>query len=578
MLYNGNEPFMNRTWFYGRPLQAFVLLLCLSLAMSARADEKQVQDYLRQKVTRSTISPINKIFLRSSKGLKEFYGKNQYEPVWSNRMSVGSDVKEFFQAIALAPFEGLSTNDYHLKPIEAQLQLIEKSPSPEALANLDLLVSDAFLSYATHLAFGKVNRETQKVRWYIKNDQLNLVEVLDQATRSGKIVDTLMKLLPQSEAYSILKKNLVDLARKSLKVTYQKIPAGSKMKLGQQSSRVKLLKERLAQESYIGSFKSETPLLYDEEVVAAVKAFQSRHGLDDDGEVGPSTLEALNTSLTDRVCQIKINMDRMRSLDEHLNGDYFLVNIPDFMLHIYESNKEVMNMKVIVGRRDRKSPVLDNSIKYIVFSPFWHVPESIAVKDKLPAIKKKGASYVRNLGMTLYEKTQNGYQQIAPESVNWDEVTPENFHYRLKQAPGAGNALGRIKFMFPNKDSVYLHDTPTKYLFNRTSRMFSSGCIRVQNPLDLAEYVLKPYSQWNRDKIKKAMNAGERSEFPLKKFIPIHIAYLTTWVDEAGNLQFRNDVYQYDRQLKAVLCQDPLTELTSSPMASRGSRYRSSKF
>ena len=284
----------------------------------------------------------------------------------------------------------------------------------------------------------------------------------------------------------------------------------------------------------------------------AVIDFQSRHGLEVDGVVGPATLAALNTSLEEKVKRIRLNLERWRWMPEDLGSRHVQVNIADFQLIAFEQGQVVLEMKIIAGRDYRQTPVFSDRISYMVLNPSWYVPQSIAVKDKLPLIKKN-PGYLAQQRIKVYSSWKGDAKEINPYYIDWSKVSASNFYYRLRQSPGPNNALGRIKFMFPNRFNVYLHDTPSRELFNKTNRTFSSGCIRIQYPEELALYLLKDDPRWNQERLHKALNSMKEQSIRLLSPVPVHLLYWTVFVDNDGVVQFRNDIYGRDAQLAKAL-------------------------
>jgi murein L,D-transpeptidase YcbB/YkuD len=242
-------------------------------------------------------------------------------------------------------------------------------------------------------------------------------------------------------------------------------------------------------------------------------------------------------------------MERWRWLPEDLGQRHILVNITDFTLSVVENGQRVMNAKVIVGRTERPTPVLTATMSYLVMSPDWNVPPTIALEDKLPVLQKNAYALAKQ-NIRVFSTAG---REIDPGQVNWRKVNTSNFAYQFRQDPGPRNALGRIKFIFPNAYSVYLHDTPSRGLFNSTARTFSSGCVRISNPIDLAEYLLKGNPRWNRAAIESASQGKKQRTVPLREQIPVHLFYLTAWVDEDNTVNFRNDIYERDRLLVKAL-------------------------
>jgi murein L,D-transpeptidase YcbB/YkuD len=257
----------------------------------------------------------------------------------------------------------------------------------------------------------------------------------------------------------------------------------------------------------------------------ALSRFQGRHGLKATGVMDEKTAKAMNVPVEERIAQIETNLDRMRWIGDRLEEEHVRVNIPAFHLSVHEGDEVPLEMKVIVGTMENRTPILDSQIEYVVFSPFWNVPMSIASKELLPKIRKD-PSYLRRHGMEIVRLSGGGYQ--------------------LRQRPGASNALGLVKFIFPNPYAVYLHDTPADNLFDRLTRTLSHGCIRVEKPNALAAFLLKEQPEWTDERIEQAMHAHKERHIALKTKMPVHVLYWTAWADGAGKVQFRDDVYGYD--------------------------------
>jgi murein L,D-transpeptidase YcbB/YkuD len=323
------------------------------------------------------------------------------------------------------------------------------------------------------------------------------------------------------------------------------LPLRHDLKPGNKDSRVPLLRKHLLLSGDLKEENSHDSEEFDDDLVKALVRFQRRFGLYDNGVLGPESLAALNMPIAKQICKAQENLNRLRSLSSDLHGRYLLVNIPGYRLQLVENSKVIMTMRVVLGRIDRPSPELNSTMNYLVFSPEWHVPRTIAINDKLPLLKKD-PHYLEKQGMKLYDDNQAQMVEVDPLTINWQDVNAENFPYRIIQDPSDLNSLGHVKFMFPNNDSVYLHDTPDKEFFKYTVRAFSSGCFRLEKPIELAEYLLRDQPNWNRAAIIEAMAKGIQKEVGLKKPIPIHIVYLTAWANDEGQLQFRTDIYKKD--------------------------------
>jgi murein L,D-transpeptidase YcbB/YkuD len=309
------------------------------------------------------------------------------------------------------------------------------------------------------------------------------------------------------------------------------------------------LRQRLAASGDLAKAAVNGSKLYDRDVEEAVRSLQLRYGLKPDGRLGRNTLAVLNVPARTRLAQIIVNMERRRWLPDDLGVRHVLVNQAEFRLHVVENGKEVYSSRVVVGKPSNQTPEFSNSIKLVVLNPYWGVPRSIATKEILP-ILRRNPGYLARKNMVLVGR--NG-KAVNPASVNWAAVSRSGFRYGIRQRPGAGNALGRIKFLFPNKHSVYLHDTPSKSLFSRFRRAFSHGCVRVQNPVRFAEVLMKPQFGWSQDAINARIARRRNQTIRLKTHIPIHLTYQTAWVDARGTVHFRADMYGRDARLRKAL-------------------------
>ena len=288
---------------------------------------------------------------------------------------------------------------------------------------------------------------------------------------------------------------------------------------------------------------------YDPELVDAVIAFQKRSGIEADGIVGNLTLQNLNITPQERINQLRANMERWRWLSENLGARHIRVNIADFRLEARENGKVERSHDIIVGRTYRKTPVFSDNIAFLVFNPWWDTPARLARQDKLPLFRNNPET-VKELGFVVLDKSG---EAVSPETINWENYDNSNFPYRLRQRPGPLNALGQVKIMFPNKHNVYLHDTPSRELFAKTERAFSSGCVRVADTLSLAEWLLKESPGWPRERIDSVTNSGNETRANLSQKVAVHILYFTAVIEADQSIRFVNDIYNRDQRLIAAL-------------------------
>jgi L,D-transpeptidase YcbB len=492
--------------------------------------------------------------------LARFYELRNFQPAWIVQGLPTEQVSALLIALSAAEQHGLHPENYHVKTIDDKLETLKEieqvNPDPDIhiAADLDLLLTDSFLTYGSHLLAGQVNPETFDPEWIANRRGADMAAVLQNALNSGNIYESLRSLWPKHDGYLRLYETynhyrlLLENGAK-----WPLIAFGPKMQLGDRHERVAMLRARLADDPELqaGFLAGETDL-FDNSLKMAVMDFQSRHGLDVDGVVGPATLTALNTTLEEKVERIRLNLERWRWLPEDLGVRSVQVNIADFQLKVIEQEQSVLKMKIIVGKNYRQTPVFSDKISYMVLNPSWSVPQTIAVEDKLPLIKKN-PGYLVQQKMRVFSSWRADAREINPHHIDWRKVNESNFYYRLRQDPGPNNALGRIKFMFPNRFNVYLHDTPSRELFNKTSRTFSSGCIRIQKPEELALYLLQDDPRWNRDKLQKALGTMKEQSIRLPSPVPVHLLYWTVFVGEDGVVQFRNDIYGRDAKLAEAL-------------------------
>jgi murein L,D-transpeptidase YcbB/YkuD len=288
----------------------------------------------------------------------------------------------------------------------------------------------------------------------------------------------------------------------------------------------------------------------DASLDAALRIFQGRHGLEANGKLDQKTVAAMNVPVEDRIAQIEVNMDRMRWIADRFEPQHIRVNIPGFHLSVHEADQIPLEMKVIVGSNENRTPLLDGQIEYLVFSPYWNIPLSISTKELLPKIRKD-PGFLQKEGMEVVRVSGDSAKTVDPSKIDWDAISAGS-EYQLRQRPGASNALGLVKFIFPNPYNVYLHDTPTDNLFDRLTRTLSHGCIRVEKPTELAAYVLRDQPEWTAEHIEQAMHAEKEKHVRLKTPLPIHLLYWTAWADPDGIIQFRTDVYGYDQKQREL--------------------------
>jgi murein L,D-transpeptidase YcbB/YkuD len=503
------------------------------------------------------LSPDREIGL-DQKILPDFYAQRDYLPAWVDDQGISPRGFELLEVLRDAAEEGLCPEDFHLKLIEPLVQLAGDSRQfgvlfdPVYMADLDLLFTDAFLLYASQISEGRVDPAAVQQGRRTRLGKKGLLGVLEAALGKDGPAPALSSLVPPHPGYALLLKALAQYRHISALGGWRTIPLGPVLRPGDRDSRVPLLRARLVRTGDLQAPSEDSDTLFDGAAEAALVRFQLRHGLAGDGVLGPRTVGELNVPVEARIRQIELNLERWRWLPRDLGKKFILVNIADFSLEVVEEGVIVMRMPVIVGTSYRKTPVFSGLMRYIEFAPYWGVPPTILREDKLPKIRAN-RNFLKLDHFEIVPWAGSPGEVIDPEKIDWKNVTAENFPGLLRQKPGPWNPLGRVKFIFPNAFDVYLHDTPQRYLFERNRRSYSSGCIRIERPEDLAQYLLEGQKGWDCERIADAMNSPVPIVVPLQEPLPVHILYRTAWVDEGGALQFRKDVYLRDADLDLAL-------------------------
>ncbi|NNF07687.1 MAG: L,D-transpeptidase family protein [Candidatus Eisenbacteria bacterium] len=475
-----------------------------------------------------------------------FYQNRGYSAAWSAAARPSPQAREMLAIMQGLKSDGLVPSNYH----EARIGDLVARGGNAALtereaAQLELLLTDAFIMIAAHLRHGFVDPVKIDSEWLLVHPRPALHEALDAALHDETLRQTVESFRPPQAEYEGLVRALAWYREIAQQGGWGTVQSDSTLVLGSQGTAVLDLRSRLRATGDLEDRGEALPTI-DEDLVHAVRRFQSRHGLNDDGSVGPATRAALNVSVEDRLNQILVNLERWRWLPTDLGDRHVMVNIAAFESAMVVSGRDVLNMRVIAGRTYRRTPVFSGRIQYLVFNPSWSVPASIARKDLFPKFRKDPGEIAR-MG---YRISAVDGSKVSPGAVDWSKPSA----YRITQAPGPKNALGKVKFMFPNVHNVYLHDTSSPELFAKEDRAFSSGCIRVEKPMELAELLLED-SDWSPERVAKGLEAGKEFRVDLPTAVPVHILYWTAWVDRDGILQFRKDVYGRDGRVLEALAE-----------------------
>lgn len=491
------------------------------------SEEERFSDLFLDSVTIEQFILTHKIDDKKAGYLRDFYLSRQYQFAWFSEKGLDEHGRCFWNLhnnfLNYSQDSSLYDKQLH-RQMEALVNNEETSGlTPDNVRVLELQLTEHFFDYAQYAFAGKI--DPADLKWNIPRKKIDAIALLDSLIqRNGERLDTWE---PVNQQYKALRKELLTYYNIEKNGGWPVISLPGKiLQQGDSSAAVPLLKQRLRM---VGDYRlKDNSQFFGTELKEAVLLAQKRFGLVEDGVVGSGTLAQLNKPVSDRIKQILLNMERMRWMPAQPAGNRILANIPDYKLHVFEDGKRVFSMKIVVGKAANKTVVFNDKLQYVVFSPYWNVPESIVRNEILPAMQRN-PSYLAQHNMEQ-TGTRNGLPVI-------------------RQKPGGNNSLGRVKFIFPNSYAIYFHDTPAKSLFDRNQRAFSHGCIRLAEPTRLASYLLRGNTAWTDSRMNEAMYAGEEKWVTLAEPVPVAITYFTAWVDGDGKVNFREDIYGHDKAL-----------------------------
>jgi L,D-transpeptidase YcbB len=531
----------------------------LLLAPAAQAAEPDAPDELISRADAIFFSIQDKLTNRAKElgaekyeqiALSAFYANPRTPLLWVNDHGVTPRVAQLRKVFAQAEEWGLNPSDYSIAA-EADQQKRNSGYAAEWIANAELRTSLAAILYTRHAQTGRVDPTSLDEEFLdLKPTRPDPLAVLKGIADSGDRLASFMESFhPTHEQFRLLKQKLAEMrGRGGPAKNAVRLPGGPQLKPGISHPQVALLRQRLSVPASQDVMSDGPPEEYfDERLAAAVRDFQSTSGIPGRGVVNAATRDALNRGVSRAdVSQILINMERWRWEPRDLGTRHVYVNIPEFLVRVIDRGHLIHEERIVTGSPQHRTPVFSDEMEFVVFNPYWNVPESILLKEVLPAARRNPEFFARN----RMEVVWMGRRTVDPYMVDWEEVNPQKV--TLRQTPGPGNALGVVKFLFPNRHSVYMHDTPTKHLFNQNSRAFSHGCMRVRNPLKFAEVLLGEQG-WGATKVKNAVDTTEDFQVTLDRKVPVHIMYFTLWMDRSGGMREFGDVYDYDDKLKVAM-------------------------
>jgi len=560
-----------KLYFHKKNAIKLRLLFLLVLGLSAPIGQADNTDALQTEVSKDIVDiittkqhPYLKLsnFANRSDDLDSLYKLTEYKLLWLGTDQSQKNIPAALELLSNAAINGLNPTNYDVDGLKSRWQAIQANPNAyKEQALLDTALSISLLRFVHDLHYGRVNPQGIKFNLKLREKKLTDLPALIKTSVDQGTLDQLPKLIePQLQQYQKLKQALVSYRELAATVTpFQITGIEKKLSPGDKHPQIPELKQFLQQlgdlpEDNTASSTAKSTI-YSDSIVAGVKKFQLRHGLGADGVIGKTTVAALNVPLSQRVTQIELAMERLRWLPEFNAGKSIIVNIPSFQLWAFDETGQldptVTNMRVVVGRAlENQTPVLMAEMRFIDFMPYWNVPYSIAKQEIIPKLLQN-PNYLAQENMELVPVFGNEVQGTGYTGGEIEQIKQGSL--RIRQRPGGKNALGRVKFIFPNKDDVYLHDTPANALFSKSRRDFSHGCVRVEKPQLLAEFALKNQEGWDKELIKQALETPKTRRVLLKQPIPVLFFYTTTFFDQYDNLKFYSDIYGHDNVLLEAL-------------------------
>ena len=480
--------------------------------------------------------------------LATIYHKKGLSPLWVTSQGPGSRAAIILDTLSNSHEDGLDPADYGVK----QMTDLWTSLAPSSLARLDTLISFNLIKYIHDVSRGQIKlRYLDPILFAEAGDvDFDPIATVDESLAVSDLAGYLASLPPAHRHYTDLKQALKTYRILARQGGWEKIPSGKTIRPGDVDHRIPAIIKRLAITKDLQLPVEGEKNVYMVELIPSVKKFQIRHGLEPDGVVGPKTLATLNIPVHKLIRQILINMARWRWQEHSLGEKYILVNIAGFDLAGFEAGEMKIHFPVIVGKLQHQTPVFSDRVMYIDFNPYWNITPSIARNEELPGLRKDPFHLVKR-HIRLFSSWRADAVELDSTTMDWHTISRSQISgFKLRQDPGPWNALGRVKFIFPNKYDVYMHDTPTQNLFSRSKRDFSHGCIRVSDPPGLALFILsRENNEWTRDRIDLILESGKRKVVRPDVQVPVHITYQTAWVDKDGLICFNRDIYDRDRKL-----------------------------
>jgi murein L,D-transpeptidase YcbB/YkuD len=484
--------------------------------------------------------------------IQRLYESRAGRPIWHSDKLLNERGRKLLAWLVASETEGLNPADYHVN----HLQLLLDPPlSDEDHTLRELLLSDGYLRLAVDLRQGNRAARALDPFGQVDAESFDPVATLTEALVHGNLHEVLKGLSPVRAEYDRLRRALAHYLSIEQSGGWPTLESDDSLRPGQSSPLITRLRTRLALESGRPVVWGEDPQLFDADLQSELRRYQVRNGLEADAVVGPATLQALNVPVSKRVAQLRANLERWRWLPHEMEEEHLLVNTAGFELALHSRAQVIFSGRTVNGTRKRPTPSLISAITHLVANPQWTVPRRIAIEDLLPQ-QQADPTYLMSKKIRVYQQVNAQWQEFDPATIDWSPYDWNYFPFVFKQDAGAGNSLGRVKFHMPNSSAIYLHDTPAVRLFGRSNRAFSSGCVRVEDADQLARLLITRADPWAALRFNRAMRSGETLITPLSDPLPVYLTYFTSWVDAAGEVHFRPDIYRRDTRLILALARE----------------------
>jgi len=535
VLPSGFEHAVDKTQMAGFPLRTLLVLLGLWCA-PALAGPDAVSDALAAALQAPVVN-CGAARLDQQR-LAPYYAAADTAPLWVGALGAGARAQLLRTALQNAGQEGLSPARYWVADIESHWS----ATTPAAQACLDLLLTAGFDRYSRDVRRGLTGPHEADPSWQLRPAPFDPVAALQAAGADSDLARLLETLPPVHSAYARLRTALARYRRLAEQGGWPPLPAGPKLAPGAEHEQVVFLRARLRSEGDLPLFALSFGTRYDAPLATAVENFQHRHGLHADGIVGTRTRAALNVPAAERAAQLRRAMERLRWLPRDFASHHIMVNTAGFELAVVEDGRTLLRMRTINGTPDQATPSFTATLQSLIINPYWYVPERIA-RDRLWPRAQANPGYLPARGFRVFDTRNGDWQELDPARLDWARINGNGSSVRLRQEPGPGNLMGRLSFVFPNPFDVFLHDTPERALFERDTRTFSEGCVRIENAMALALHTLRRTPEWTEARIQEEIDALHHQTLRLPEPIPVYVLYLPSWVDDDGRAQFRDDHY-----------------------------------